>query len=550
MSKNWTPKELMYDLVKRESESFTPQETEMARHIHVLIQEQAYWQEHPDYCGLYDGGDLLGRLIPWALRRGRGARTVILTGHFDCVETRNYGALQPFALEPDRLKEELKKLDWDEEMASVREDLESPDWCFGRGVADMKGGLACAMTELFRHAEKGLAPDVNLLFVAVHDEEHQAEGIMQAVGLLAGLKETYGLDYAILLNPEPAGRRQAAAYTYVDGSIGKILPGIVVKGDSIHVANILSGLSSTFLAARIAARIDLNPDFRSGEFGKETPPPVVLCLRDCKEEYNVSAPRFTELYCHIPMTKSQSLPALNEKLKAVCREAAAEAVARHQSVQAVCQPGGKAGQEPPAVRIMSCSELDAYCGEKVPDYAARKEAFLKQQIAQVKEGRVLIQEGGGLAILRWMIDCSGIPGPLVVIGLLPPYVPPVNNHYMPGFDREGMIREVAAMLRERFGRELIEDPYSMGMSDNSYTGCTEIAQDLLAMKEMVCPPELYHIPFAEIEKIAVPSVLIGPWGKDYHTMTERVYLPDIEAVTPAVLACLIRRVAEEAREEL
>ena len=33
-------------------------------------------------------------------------------------------------------------------------------------------------------------------------------------------------------------------------------------------------------------------------------------------------------------------------------------------------------------------------------------------------------------------------------------------------------------------------------------------------------------------------------------MTERVYLPDIEAVTPAVLACLIRRVAEEAREEL
>ena len=109
MSKHWTPKELMYDLVAVESESFTAGEIRMAKHIYERIREQVYWQEHPALCGLYDGGDVLGRRLVWALRRGTTERTVILTGPFDCVEIRNYGALQPWALAPDRLMEEMRR---------------------------------------------------------------------------------------------------------------------------------------------------------------------------------------------------------------------------------------------------------------------------------------------------------------------------------------------------------------------------------------------------------------------------------------------------------
>ena len=45
---------------------------------------------------------------------------------------------------------------------------------------------------------------------------------------------------------------------------------------------------------------------------------------------------------------------------------------------------------------------------------------------------------------------------------------------------------------------------------------------------MVTPKEVYRIPLKEAEYIALPSIIIGPWGKDYHTITERVYLPDLE----------------------
>ena len=83
MSKEWTPKELLYDLVSVQSDSFTEKEIEMSRHVFDLIAEQDYWKEHPDLCGLYDGGDVIGRLIPWALRRGTTDRTILLSGHTD-----------------------------------------------------------------------------------------------------------------------------------------------------------------------------------------------------------------------------------------------------------------------------------------------------------------------------------------------------------------------------------------------------------------------------------------------------------------------------------
>ena len=40
MSRKWTPKELLYDLVSIQSDSFTAQEIQISRHIFELIQEQ------------------------------------------------------------------------------------------------------------------------------------------------------------------------------------------------------------------------------------------------------------------------------------------------------------------------------------------------------------------------------------------------------------------------------------------------------------------------------------------------------------------------------
>ena len=51
----------------------------------------------------------------------------------------------------------------------------------------------------------------------------------------------------------------------------------------------------------------------------------------------------------------------------------------------------------------------------------------------------------------------------------------------------------------------------------------------------------YDIPFAELEQISMPCINIGPWGKDFHKLTERVYAPDLYDRTPKILHYAISR---------
>lgn len=538
MSKKWRPRELMYDLVSIQSDSFTEMEITIASHVYSIICEQDYWKEHPELCGLYDGHDLIGRVIPWALRRGTTDRTVVLAGHLDAVPIDNYGELRTYALDPDRLKEEMLKNEYEGE---VSKDLQDDRWLFGRGVADMKGGEACALCELFEHAERGLCGEVNILFMGIHDEEHQAEGIMQSVGLLNQLKEKYHLDYRFLINPEPAQRNDPNRYIYVDGSVGKMLPGIVCKGTDAHVLNIMSGLSSTLIASNVARNIEINPDLRCEEFGQTTPPAVVLYMKDSKKEYNVSVPTYTELYAHIPLTKNKSMPAALEMLKELCEKAARETLEHYDAAYEKIY-GSRKGRANHQIQVLNYLELEEICRKTDPDFEAKKAALLRESIERVNSGKALIQEAGGFAIIEKMIEISKISGPLIVIGLLPPYVPPVNNHYLKGFDREEMIEITEKLLKKQFDLGIEIVPYTMGLSDNSYISCTEVDQDIEAMRNMVTPKALYDIPFKGIAEVAMPSILCGPWGKDFHTATERVYLPDIDETTPAIIREIIRHI--------
>lgn len=140
------------DLVGVQSDTLSAMEIDMAKHILEIIAEQDYWKENPELCGLYDGNDRIGRLIPWALRKGTGKKTLVLSGHFDCVEIDCYGTLKELALKPIELKEKLKELEWNDE--DVVKDLNSEDWLFGRGTADMKGGGEVILCELFRAAQR------------------------------------------------------------------------------------------------------------------------------------------------------------------------------------------------------------------------------------------------------------------------------------------------------------------------------------------------------------------------------------------------------------
>jgi len=50
----------------------------------------------------------------------------------------------------------------------------------------------------------------------------------------------------------------------------------------------------------------------------------------------------------------------------------------------------------------------------------------------------------------------------------------------------------------------------------------------------------YTLPFPAIQANAMPCINIGPWGKDFHKNTERVFAPDLYERTPALIGEAIR----------
>mgnify|MGYP002558500125 CR=1 FL=1 len=537
MAKEWTPKELVLDLVSVQSDTYTKMEIDMARHILEVIKGQDYWKEHPELCGLHDGHDRMGRLVPWAMRRGTSEKCLVLSGHFDCVEIDCYGTLKEFALTPEVLKEKMKDLEWSD--PDVVKDLASEDWLFGRGTADMKGGTAVLLCELFKAAAEGIRPDLNILYVGVGDEETAAEGIFQSVGLFTELKDRYDLDYKLLVNGEPTTKDSAKKYVYYDGSIGKALPFIVTKSKLVHVGNLMQGLNSAVIASNIVRRVELNTDLCSEDYGQKCVPPTVLYMKDDKKFYNVSVPLYTNLFLNTFFTNSNNALNILRSLGQICREAADEAVEMYNKAYDFMKPDHPNPNH--NVRVMSLSELEDFNKANVSDYDSKKDAFVKGQIEKVNSGQSITQLATGFDIVQWEIEQSEITDPMVVYGLMAPYVPAVNNHYFDNFDREGMINAVADALAP-FDITLVEVPYFMGLSDNSYISDVDATDDIEALKSMVTPKEVYTIPLKEAEYIALPSIIIGPWGKDYHTITERVYLPDLQIHTPAVVRKIIETI--------
>src|SRR2546430_11949834 len=142
-------------------------------------------------------GDSHGRVNAYAFVRGASSRTVVLLGHIDTVATEDYGALEPYALDPDALSARLDTLASMTPGLQADLDAHPGDCLFGRGTADMKSGVACNLA-LMRHfatlAQKGELP-LSVVLLATPDEEHEGAGVLQGVHFLLRLREQHNLDY-------------------------------------------------------------------------------------------------------------------------------------------------------------------------------------------------------------------------------------------------------------------------------------------------------------------------------------------------------------------
>lgn len=236
-------------------------------------------------------------------------------GHMDVVATADFAPARELAFDCDHVKDYLRSCELDEDS---RRDLDSGQWLFGRGTCDMKGGLAAAMVFIGEYAAANDKPG-SLLFLAVPDEESYSAGMRGARTLLLSLKETYALDFELLVDPEPNFREKQGQIVPI-GSAGKCMPVILVQGAKAHISKCFEGLNPMGIMGEIFSRTELSLDFTDSCDGEITVPPTWLWLKDMKEEYDVSIPLRVSGY--INMISFTSTPEeILDKLIPVCREA-------------------------------------------------------------------------------------------------------------------------------------------------------------------------------------------------------------------------------------
>ena len=76
--------------------------------------------------------------------------------------------------------------------------------------------------------------------------------------------------------------------------------------------------------------------------------------------------------------------------------------------------------------------------------------------------------------------------------------------------------------------------YFMGISDASYAAMDHPFDYTKFSANTPMWGDLYSLDFNAIEEIAIPAVIYGPIGKEYHQWTERVNKKSLFETVPAV----------------
>jgi len=157
-------------------------------------------------------------------------RTVVLMGHMDTVGVDDFGAEQAMAFKPEEWKAHLEGETLPE---AVQDQVESDDWLFGRGVLDMKSGVASNIYLLTQYASNPELLDGNLVFIAECDEEDGSHGILSALKTLKRWQLDEGFEYVAAINADfvaPAYAEDENRYIY-KGTVGKLLPSFFITGE-------------------------------------------------------------------------------------------------------------------------------------------------------------------------------------------------------------------------------------------------------------------------------------------------------------------------------
>jgi len=515
-------------------------EAAFAGRLAGLLSEHPYFRAHPEHLALRPiDGEPQGRANLFALVRGKGARTVVLAGHFDVAPVEDYGELAGLAWHPEPLAkalvERLRRTGADSQALA---DLESGEFLPGRGILDMKSGVAAGVAVLEAFAADP-AREGNLLLIATPDEENQSAGMRAAVPELPAFLAAQGLEPLLALNLDAIldNGDGSAGQVMAEGCIGKLLLCALVVGREAHACYSLEGVNAAYLAAELVSAFEFAPELGEETGAELANPPAVLGLADLKPAYNVTLPGRAFVFWNVLMHRRTA-----EEVFRLARGIAGEAMAR--AAARIAERAARLSNPPDRapewghIPVLTYAEVQAAARKRDPGFAARLAEEARRLVAEGLDAPAMTRRLASSAF-----DASGLEGPAVVLAVGGMPYPAVR--LVEGREDE---RLAAILAREaedasrRHATPVSSIAYFPAIADMSFLGRFPLDD----MRFVAANAPLWGTAIdwdtgSEAFR-GLPVVNIGPWGRDYHQALERVHARYAFEVLPDLIARVCRAV--------
>ncbi|MGZ3677242.1 MAG: M20/M25/M40 family metallo-hydrolase [Ktedonobacterales bacterium] len=497
-------------------------------------------------------GDPHGRANAYAFVRGASPRSIVLLGHIDTVATEDYGALEPYALDPDALATRLDTLA--SMTPGLQADLEAHpgDWLFGRGAADMKSGVAINLA-LMRHfatlAQKGELP-LSVVLLATPDEENESAGVLQGVHFLLRLREQHDLDYLGAINTDYVtalypGDPHRYIYT---GSIGKLLPSFLIVGKESHVGDPFDGLDANLIAAELIGDLSMADDLCDSVRGQVTAPPVTLHATDLKAHYDVQLPFMAHFYLNV-LTFTSTPADILALLRARCEVALARVLQRIDAAErrwiaAQGDPTRASQVKPRTGAVLDYATLRAEVVSRLGEAAVTSALDAEWDACPPSAD----SRDRCLRLVRRLWVLSGRQGPAVVLYFSPPYYPHVSSPPSPLQEAVSSVVAVHPDLNLAIGEyfPLLSDMSYLrldpGVDTAALVANMPVWRDPAPDAQLSAPPGAYTLPFAAMRSLDLSVIDLGVYGKGAHQRGERVLMSysfgDVPQLIYETIMCL------------
>lgn len=531
-------------LVHTESIVNTEGEQLLAEQLYEMLKSWTYFNEHSEQVRCVQTvNDHIRRSNVLACIRGTkaaSARTVILMGHIDTVGIDDFGHLKDKACRPDELKKALA----DESLPSaIRQQLDSGEWMFGRGVLDMKSGVASNLYLLRYYAEHPEELAGNLVLIAECDEEDSSHGILSALYPLQEWKQQYGFEYVAAINSDLVSPRYEGdenRYVY-KGTVGKLLPSFFITGAETHVGACFEGLDPNFIASELTRRINYNPELSDEAYGESTAPPVSLKQMDLKPSYTVQTALAAYVYYNF-LVHSWSPKEVLEKLKEQAHLAFDSVLQLFEErYRAYCARSGEPYQEIPwTSRVYTYEEMNELLTRDWGDaYTRHMEAYMRELLADTSLDSRMYAARVVEEAWKWMKDKR----PAIIVFYSSIYSPRVELTDKTENERNLSLalERAVAYVQPHYEHPIQIRHFFPYISDMSFVALSDDEESIRSEADNnPAFGQKYNVDYDAIRNLNVPVINVGPYGHDAHKKYERIEMTFSLEIVPNITNQIIR----------